>query len=604
MSYQPIENYAIIGDLHTVALVGMDGSIDFLSFPRFDSPTVFAALLDEKRGGRFRIAPAFADGRQKQLYLPDTNVLVTRSLSEEGVAEVTDCMAIDGESHPHAIVRHVRTVRGDVRFRMRCEPRFDYGRAGHAVEVNEGEVLFRPDRADLVPLRLRTPVPVRIEDGAALADFELLSGEGIDFVLEEANEGCPTGAASTGWCEEVRARTSGFWREWVGGSSYAGRWREVVNRSALTLKLLTSREFGSLVAAPTFGLPELLGGVRNWDYRYTWIRDSSFTLYALLRLGFTGEARDFMRWIEARCDELAPDGSLQIMYGIDGRHELTEEELPHLEGYRGSQPVRIGNAAYDQLQLDIYGELMDSVYLYDKYGETISYDFWKNLCRLIDWVCANWETADEGIWEVRGGRHHFLYSRLMCWVAVDRAVRLAWKRSLPAPFDRWIAVRSAIHRDIHQHFWNDGRRAFVQVKGGNAVDASCLLMPLMRFIGPTDPRWLSTLAAVEKDLVSDSLVYRYQGDMAVPDGLEGREGTFTMCSFWYVECLARAGQLGKARLAFDKMLGFANHVGLYAEELGPEGEHLGNFPQAFTHLGLISAAHFLDRALSGAGQRG
>lgn len=604
MSQQPIENHAIIGDLHTVALVATDGTIDFLSFPRFDSPTVFASLLDPERGGSFQIAPAFADGRQKQLYLPDTNVLVTRALSEEGVAEITDCMPIEEEKHPHAIVRHARTVRGDVRFRMRCAPRFDYGRARHTVDAREGEVLFASQGRDATTLRLRTPVPVRIEDGAAVADFELRSGEGIDFVLEEARPGCASGAATTEWCERMRETTAQFWRDWIGGSHYTGRWREVVNRSALTLKLLTSRHFGSLVAAPTFGLPELIGGARNWDYRYTWIRDSSFTLYALLRLGFTGEARDFMRWIEARCEELAPDGSLQIMYGIDGRHELTEEILEHFTGYRGSRPVRIGNGAYDQLQLDIYGELMDSVYLYDKYGETVSHDMWRNLSRLIDWVCKHWQSADEGIWEVRGGRHHFLYSRLMCWVAVDRAVRLAWKRSLPAPFAQWIAVRNAIHAEIHERFWNDERRAFVQVRDGEAVDASVLLMPLMRFIGPTDPRWLSTLAAVEKELVSDSLVYRYQGPMAAPDGLEGREGTFTMCSFWYVECLARAGQLGKARLAFDKMLGFANHVGLYAEELGPAGEHLGNFPQAFTHLGLISAAHFLDRALSGAGQRG
>lgn len=604
MSQQPIENHAIIGDLHTVALVATDGTIDFLSFPRFDSPTVFASLLDEDRGGSFAIAPAFSDGRRKQMYLPDTNVLVTRSLSEEGVAEVTDCMPIDEHDHPHAIVRHVRTVRGDVRFRMRCAPRFDYGRAEHAVEVGEGEVLFTSQGRDGTALRLRTPVPVRIEDGAAVAEFELRSGEGIDFVLEEAREDCPRGAATPEWCERMRDVTADFWRRWIGGSHYAGRWREVVNRSALTLKLLTSRQFGSLVAAPTFGLPERIGGARNWDYRYAWIRDSSFTTYALLRLGFTGEARDFMRWIEARCDELEPDGSLQVMYGIDGRHRLDEEVLEHFAGYRGSRPVRIGNGAYDQLQLDIHGELMDSVYLYDKYGETISHDMWRNLSRLIDWVCRNWQVADEGIWEVRGGRHEFLYSRLLCWVAVDRAVRLAWKRSLPAPFDRWIAVRTAIHEEIHAKFWNDERRAFVQVKNGHAVDASCLLMPLMRFIGPTDPRWLSTLAVVEKELVSDSLVYRYQGPMAAPDGFEGREGTFTMCSFWYVECLARAGQLGKARLAFEKMLGFANHVGLYAEELGPAGEHLGNFPQAFTHLGLISAAYFLDRALSGAGQRG
>ena len=604
MAYQPIENYAIIGDLHTVALVGMDGSIDFLSFPRFDSPTVFAALLDDARGGRFQIAPAFANGRQKQLYLPDTNVLVTRSLSEEGVAEVTDCMPIDEEDHPHAIVRHVRTVRGDVRYRMRCAPRFDYGRASHLVEVNEGEVLFVSTGDDGTALRLRTPVPVRIEDGAAVADFALRAGEGVDFVLEEAKPGCPSGAASTEWCERMREGTARFWREWVSRSSYRGRWRETVNRSAMTLKLLTSQHFGSLVAAATLGLPERIGGTRNWDYRYTWIRDSAFTLYALLRLGFTAEARDFINWIEARCEEIEPDGSLQIMYGIDGRHDLTEQTLDHLEGYRGSRPVRIGNGASDQLQLDIYGELMDAVYLYDKYGETISHDLWRNLSRLIDWVCQNWQMPDEGIWETRGGRHEFLYSRLMCWVAIYRGVRLAWKRSLPAPLDRWIAVRNAVHDDIHQSFWNAERRAFVQIKGGSAVDASCLLLPLMRFIGPTDPRWLSTLAVVEQELVSDSLVYRYQAEMAVPDGLEGREGTFTMCSFWYVECLARAGQLTKARLAFDKMLGFANHVGLYAEELGPQGEHLGNFPQAFTHLGLISAAYFLDRSLSGAGQRG
>jgi GH15 family glucan-1,4-alpha-glucosidase len=604
MGYQAIENYAIIGDLHTVALVGMDGSIDFLSFPGFDSPTVFAAVLDDRKGGRFQIAPAFADARQKQLYLPDTNVLLTRSLSEEGVAEVTDFMPIEEEGHPHAIVRHVSTVRGDVRFRMRCEPRFDYGRAGHRFEVNEGEVLFVSSGPDGTALRLRTPVPVRIEDGAAVAEFELLAGQSLDFVLEEAKPGCSSGAASPEWCSRMLEETSQYWREWVGKSTYHGRWREIVNRSALTLKIMTSRTRGSMVAAPTLGLPEQIGGVRNWDYRYTWIRDSAFMVYALLRLGYTSEAAAFMRWIEERCNELGPDGSLQVMYGIDGRHRLDEEILGHLEGYRGSRPVRVGNGAHDQLQLDIYGELMDAVYLYDKYGETISYDMWRNLYRLTEWVCNHWQLPDEGIWEVRGGRHEFLYSRLMCWVAVDRAIRLAWKRSLPAPFDRWIAVRSAIHHDIHHEFWNEERACFVQVKRGSVVDASCLLMPLVRFIGPTDPRWLSTLARVEQELVSDSLVYRYQGEMAAPDGFVGREGTFTMCSFWYVECLARAGQLRKARLAFEKMLGFANHVGLYAEELGPEGEHLGNFPQGFTHLGLISAAYFLDRSLSGAGLRG
>jgi len=598
MAYQPIENYAIIGDLHTVALVGMDGSIDFLPFPRFDSPTVFAALLDHRKGGRFKIAPAFADARQKQLYLPDTNVLLTRSLSSEGVAEVTDFMPIEEEGHPHALIRHVTTVRGDVRFRMRFEPRFDYARAGHRFEVNPGEVLFLSSGSDRTALRLRTPVPVRMEHGAAIAEFELRAGESLDFVLEEARPGCESGAASPEWCMRMLEETTQYWRRWVGRSTYRGRWREMVHRSALTLKVMTSRTFGSMVAAPTLGLPEEIGGVRNWDYRYTWIRDSAFMVYALIRLGYTDEAAAFMRWIEQRCTELGPDGSLQVMYGIDGRHKLDEEILDHLEGYRGSKPVRVGNGAYDQLQLDIYGELMDAVYLYDKYGETISYEMWRNLTRLVEWVCNHWQLPDEGIWEVRGGRQEFLYSRLMCWVAIDRAIRLAWKRSLPAPFDRWIATRSAIHREIHHEFWNQERGCFAQVKHGSAVDASCLLMPLVRFIGPTDPRWLSTLACVERELVSDSLVYRYQGDMAAPDGLTGKEGTFTMCSFWYCECLARSGQVDKARLLFEKMTGYANHVGLYAEELGFDARHLGNFPQAFTHLALISAAAAIDRAMT------
>ncbi|MFZ0389919.1 MAG: glycoside hydrolase family 15 protein, partial [Calditrichia bacterium] len=347
-----------------------------------------------------------------------------------------------------------------------------------------------------------------------------------------------------------------------------------------------------------------LGGSRNWDYRYTWIRDASFTVYALIRLGYTDEAANFMRWIEARCNELEPDGSLQIMYGIQGQHKLTEEQLTHFEGYHQSTPVRIGNAAYNQLQLDIYGELMDSVYLYDKYGSPISYDLWQNLIRLLDWVCKNWEQADEGIWEVRGGRHEFLYSRVMCWVALDRGIRLANKRSFPGPLDQWLECRNRIYRDIYKNFWNEKRKAFMQYKKANALDASNLLLPLVRFISPTDPRWLSTLNAIEENLVYDSLVYRYRVEHESIDGLLGEEGTFTMCSFWYVECLSRAGDLQKARFYFEKMLGYANHLGLYAEELGRCAEHLGNFPQAFTHLGLISAAYDLNRRLSQSGMRG
>jgi GH15 family glucan-1,4-alpha-glucosidase len=374
-----------------------------------------------------------------------------------------------------------------------------------------------------------------------------------------------------------------------------------VNRSALVLKLLVSQTHGSLVAAPTFGLPETIGGERNWDYRYTWIRDASFTLFALIRLGYTEEAGSFMRWIHDRCMDLNPDGSLQIMYGHDGRKILTEESLAHFEGYRGSAPVRIGNGAYDQLQLDIYGELLDAVYLYNKYGEPIPYGLWVNLVRLVDWVCDHWQLPDEGVWEVRGGPQEFLYSKMMCWVAVDRGIRLADRRSFPYPYDRWRTARDSIYHEIMTEFWDDRRQTFVQHKGTDAVDASTLLMPMVKFISPTDPRFLSTLRAIDQDLVDDSLVYRYRIGDAAHDGLMGNEGTFNMCSFWFAEAVARSGDVQRGRFFFEKMLSYANHVGLYGEELGPRGEHLGNFPQAFTHLGLISAAYSIDRKLSDAG---
>ncbi len=601
MGYQPIENHGIIGDLHTVALVGMDGAIDFMCFPRFDSPTIFAALLDDAHGGRFQIAPLLGDARQKQLYLPDSNVLLSRFLSDEGVAEISDFMPVAAEEGARTLVRRAKTVRGEVRYRVLCAPRFDYARAQHRVEVREREALFVPSAGRPGALRLRSDVPLRAEAGGAVAEFALRAGETAAFVLEEADSAGGSPVAAPGYVPESFKDTLNFWRRWIGRSTYHGRWREMVNRSALVLKLLTAAPFGSLVASPTFGLPEVIGGERNWDYRYTWIRDASFSLYALIRLGYTGEAAGFIRWIEERCAECSPDGSLQIMYGIDGRQDLTEETLPHLEGYRQSTPVRIGNGAYRQRQLDTYGELIDSVYLYDKHGAPISFGFWENLAGLIDWMCRHWREEDEGIWEVRGGRHEFLYSRVLCWVAVDRGIRLAEKRSFPAPLDRWRAVRDEIYRDVFTQFWDSRRSAFVQHKGSHAMGADLLIMPLVRFISPTDPRWLSTLGAIQEDLVDDSLVHRYNIEQA-PDGLRGHEGTFNMCSFWNVECLSRAGDFEQARLYFEKMLGYANHLGLYSEELGPRGEHLGNFPQAFTHLALISAAFDLDRRLEAAGQ--
>lgn len=598
--YQPIENYGIVGDLNTVALVGMNGSIDFMCMPRFDSPSVFCSLLDKEKGGRFMIAPVLGKSIQRQHYLYDTNILLSRFLSDEGVAEITDFMPIQAMGHSHDLVRIAKTIKGEVHFRLFLQPRFNYARSSHKVETGDNQVLFLSEGSDKMALRLRTSVPVKVEDGCAVAEFCLRAGESAAFIIEHAIPGRESPSSATDYANRALEETVRFWRGWMGACKYRGRWREVVYRSALTLKLLTWQPGGSLVAAPTFGLPERIGGRRNWDYRFNWIRDASFTLYALIRLGYTHEMGAFMAWIEARCNELDATGSLQNMYRIDGGREMEEITLDHLEGYKGSKPVRIGNAAAEQLQLDIYGELMDSVYLYNKYGEPISYDLWRNLVRLLDWLSDNWRQPDAGIWEVRSGNYPFCYSRLMCWVAFDRGLRLAAKRSFPAPIERWTHERDSIYREIMDCFYDHEIGAFVQYQGSKRLDASCLVMPLMRFVGATDPRWISTMRAIERSLVSDSHVYRYNNNQESEnwDGFPSEEGTFCMCSFWFVECLSRMGEIEKARYYFEKMLGYANHLGLYAEELGMSGEHLGNFPQGFTHLALISAAYDLDRRLT------
>jgi GH15 family glucan-1,4-alpha-glucosidase len=597
MDFQAIEDYGLVGNMRSIALVGMHGSIDFFCFPRFDSPSVFAALLDPEKGGFFCIRPELDGENSKQLYLPDTNVLVTRFLSDSGIAEITDFMPILADDVPNQLIRSVCVIQGKITFQLECRPGFDYARCKHTVERREDVVIFRPEGTDILPMVLQASIPLEVKGNGAAATFTMKEGEQLYFLF---SEDCPE--METPLDEKLMKcrfeETVDFWRKWSGKSRYSGRWRETVGRSALTLKLMQDHEYGSIVAAPTFALPEHIGGERNWDYRYVWLRDASFTLYAMMRLGYVEEAQQFQRWLSALMNYDSEQGPLQVLYGIDGRQQIPEETLDHLRGYKDSRPVRIGNAAYSQLQLDIYGEMMDAIYLSNKYGEAISHDGWLSTKRMLEWLSKNWNRPDDGIWEVRGGRQNFLHSRLMCWVAFDRAVRLAEKRSLDGPLDWMYATRDAIANDIHDNFWSAERKSFVQRLGSNDLDSAVLLMPLMRFISPTDPRWVSTLKAIEKELTVDTLVYRYKPESGV-DGLAGREGAFTACSFWFIECLARAGELDKARLLFEKMLGYANHLGLYSEELGQSGQHLGNYPQALTHLALISAATYLDRALSG-----
>ncbi len=595
--YLPIADHGLIGDLHSVALVGTDGTIDWYCSSGFDCASVFGSILDADRGGSFELA-ADTPAKTRQFYFPDTNVLVTRFFAEDGVGEIQDFMPITGDPREvgrHRLIRRMQCVRGSMPFRARVAPRFDYGRQTHTVRQQAGHVFF--ESADIA-LALTATVPVEHDARDATASFKLLEGETAVFALDQVGDEILPRTCRPAEAEEQLNATVAFWRRWLSASRYRGRWRETVHRSALTLKLLTYAPTGAIVAAPTTSLPEQIGGERNWDYRYLWVRDAAFCVYALLRLGFAGEAEAFMSFLakHVTLGESCPSGPLQIMYGIDGRTELPEKELPNLEGYEESAPVRIGNAAAGQLQLDIYGALMDSIYLYDKWGQPISSDEWSAACALVDWVCKNWDQPDEGIWETRGGRKNFLYSRLMCWVAIERAMRMARHRGLPANLVEWGQTRDTIYRQIMERGWSDSRGAFIQHYGEDVLDASVLMMPLAKFISPTDPKWLATLDALTADLVSDSLVYRYDPE-ASPDGLRGEEGTFSICSFWYVEALTRSGRIEEARLAFEKMLTYANHLGLYAEQISRTGEQQGNFPQAFTHLALISAAFNLDRAL-------
>ena len=601
MGYLPIGDHGVIGNLHTAALVGVEGTIDWLCLPAFDSPAVFCSILDDEKGGHFKLKPVGCE-RSQQLYLPDSNVLLTRFFSSGGMAEVIDYMPILVKPGDRSrLVRDARVVRGAMRFKMECRPAFDYARGQHHVTVGKKGAVFAAASATDASLSLSTAVPVEEMDrGGVGAEFTLEEGERATFVLSEIEDGeGPRAPFTRREFEESLHETLGYWRRWISGSTYSGRWREFVNRSALALKLMVYDPTGALVAAPTMGLPEKIGGERNWDYRYAWLRDAAFTLYALISIGFDYEAYRFMGWLRDRC-ALDEDGLLQPLYGIDGRTEIVEENLDHLSGYMDSKPVRLGNAAYGQIQLDLYGAILDAAYLYNKHGAPLDYDLWQNLRRILDWLCDNWHVEDEGIWEVRGGRRHFVSSKVMSWVALERAVRISRQRGLPAGNGgvlRWIGERDKIYEEVMEKGWNPKKGSFVQYYGADALDASLLLMPLVKFVGPTDPRWISTLDHIQSELTYDTLVDRYKTDAAAPDGLKGDEGSFSLCSFWLVECLTQAGRLEEARLSLEKMFSYANHLGLYAEEVGPSGEALGNFPQALTHLSLISAAVHLDRAL-------
>jgi pentatricopeptide repeat protein len=604
--YLPIAEHGMVGDLHTIALVGTDGTIDWYCCPAFDAPSVFGAILDKDKGGFYALRPT-GEWESKQLYFPDTNVLITRFFTPGGVGEVQDFMPIEDQpdmQHRHRLLRRVVVVRGAVDFELKVQPRFDYAREEHEVELHPHGVLFRAPSLSLalegaIAKTMHGPERTLERRGAGIAArFTVHAGEAQTFVLERVAEDHIARAYSERETLVAFEATVAFWRRWLDRSRYRGRWREMVHRSALTLKLLTYKPTGALVAAPTTSLPEQIGGERNWDYRYTWIRDASFSIHALLGLGFFDEAQAFLRWLRGRIDEASQkDTTMQVMYRVDGAADLHEEVLDHLEGYKGSRPVRIGNGAADQLQLDIYGEAIESIYFADRQNLEMGYDGWRHLTEAVDRLCEMWDQPDDGIWETRGGRRNFVYSRVQSWVAFDRAIRLANNRGRPADVRRWADNRDAVYRQVMDRGWSPREEAFVQYYGSDVLDAALLIMPMTDFVSPSDPLWQSTLHAIDRHLVSDSLVYRYDPE-ASPDGLRGSEGTFSMCTFWYVDALARSGRLDEARLVFDKMLTYSNHAGLFAEEIGPRGEQLGNFPQAFSHVGLINAAVNLDTHMS------
>ncbi|ORY08170.1 glycoside hydrolase family 15 protein [Basidiobolus meristosporus CBS 931.73] len=638
--YLPIESYGLIGNMRTVALSSTDGAIDYFCYPHFDSPSVFARILDKNKGGHFSITPQHYTSI-KQQYLPNSNILTTKFLGDHGVSQITDFMnhpeEIPGHNKPLLpwMIRKVEAIRGSIDVDIECFPAFNYARDGHNTTIHSTDNLDEsthvgPWRVEFQSANLTMDLRYTYDCGEHECPFwkfeveerdgllgpgvttkvTLSEGQSITFIFREVPEDPSLNPPlSDSLVCRLFTGTLVYWRNWINRSTYNGKWRETVLRSALALKLMVFAPTGAIVAAPTFSLPEHFGGSRNWDYRYTWIRDSAFTIYALLRLGFSQEADAYMGYLERILSTMNPDGSLQIMYTIRGDKELEEMELDHLEGYRESRPVRIGNGAADHLQLDIYGELLDAIYLYNKNGKPISYDMWTYITRMVEYVCTAWNQPDMGIWEVRSAKQNFVYSKVMCWVALDRAIRFTEKRSnFPCVNKgKWIQIRDTIYTEIMEKGWNPERQYFSQsYESRETLDSSTLVMPLVFFIAPCDPRLLNTLKAIMKvpekgGLLENNLVYRYN-HLSAEDGVGGEEGSFSLCTFWLVEALTRAGEYDKtllyqAMVIFEQMLGYTNHLSLFSEEINKSGESLGNFPQAFTHIALISAAFNLDRVL-------
>ena len=591
--YRPIGDYALIGDAHTAALVSSDGSIDWCCWPRFDSSAVFCHLLDSRKGGWFRVGPT-SQHKATRSYILATNVLRTTFETDDGIFRLTDFMPVERLTKSHRgediapsykIIRLVEGLAGGVEAEVSFRPTFNFAAVDTILTPHEGGAVAQAGRE---ALGLSCPIRLKFDDsGALVGRFRVAPQDriwiGLDYYGDADGQDIKLGP--TNYDAELE-RTLDYWREWWNTCRYDGPYTELVRRSALTLKMLTYEPTGALVAAPTTSLPEQIGGVRNWDYRYTWLRDSSLILYALQLLGYTEEATDFFEWLNGLC--VTCRGKLQIMYTVDGEADIPERALSHLEGYRRSRPVRVGNAAFDQKQLDIYGEVLDAVHLYhERMKQPVRREWWDEVQFMADQTAKRWREPDYGIWEVRGGARHFLYSKLLCWVALDRAVKLAEKSYPQTDIRQWKGAREEIRRAILTEGYNKEIGAFTQVLGGTALDASALVIPLTGFLPATDPRVVSTVEKIQERLTSHGLVYRYLTD----DGLPGGEATFVLCSFWLVDNLALQGRADEARALFEKVVGFANDLGLLAEEIDPvNNELLGNYPQGFSHLALVRSA--------------